>query len=921
MCVTFLFTLQSLGVTTAYYSSLDNKSGATLVSALTTLTHGKYSGVKYGSGTDDNPSVWYTYGTSDVYPSSSPYAGKIWEIYAGCTNFTWQTNQGSSCSVVCGTKSDGSGCGYNREHALPKSWFGIASSDLTTSYRGPGVDIHHIYPTDVNVNTKRSNNPYGVVGSPTYTSPNGCKLGTCTWPSGYSGTVFEPADEFKGDLARAYLYMVVTWNAYNTSTYSFTQDNQGFGAVTFNDNMTAAGNFGLTSYGLQLLLTWHRNDPVSQKEIDRNNAIEAVQGNRNPFVDYPCLVEYIWGTKAGETFLRSNAMGSFESAFVPGVTDGCTCSTDPAIVTPSGIVDCGLASPGNSVTKTVTVRGVYLNSGNLTLSLSGTNASFFSLSTSTISKANAEAGQALTITYAPTAAGNHTATLIISGCGVSSYTVTLSGTCATYYTATWMADGTAYHSNTAVTGTSPEVPEDPDDCSSSRVFIGWTTQGGYTNATTAPADLFTTIAPTITANTTFYAVYADETGAGTSTATFSASDISATPLTGTLEWTHETSGIVLKLSAGQRYTSNTPYTFRVSSGSDNYAQLISPYKMTKVVATVTGNNYAISSVSDGWTKSGTTTQTITSSGLKTLAMYASNSYQIRITQLVVTYALTNRSNYSVSCGEVVPVNVTATFINNGATYATRNGLSGNTITINNPTPCDGYTFVGWSTQQYAANNTTAPVIDYTGTFPYSDVTYYAVYSQATGTTPTLTNDYAKITTTDDLTNGNYLIVAYNGSTNYALKDAVKSSYYVDISEVSISDNTISAPDASIIWQVSVSGSTVTFYNADGSEYIYSYTSGTHVNLGFTSNNSGNSFTATVSGGAWTFQSTSTNYYIIYNNSYKEFTVGNSASSYPISLYKQQQTPNTYYTTITSCQCTVNVESEDTNKGTVNVVAL
>ena len=508
-----ILSLPAWSVTTAYYSTLDNKSGATLVSALTTLTHGKYSGVMYGSS-DCTDCVWGAYETTDVYPSSSPYAGKIWEIYAGCTNFT-RSNQGSSCSVVCGTKSDGNGCGYNREHSLPKSWFGISSSDINnTSYRGPGVDIHPIYPTDVNVNTKRSNNPYGVVGSPTYTSPNGCKKGNCTWPSGYTGTAFEPADEYKGDLARSYLYMIVTWNAYNTSTYSFTQDADGNGAVTFNDNITAAGHFGLTDFGLELLLTWHRNDPVSQKEIDRNNAVEAVQGNRNPFIDYPCLVEYIWGEHAGETFTRSSVLGSFESGFTVGTSDGCYSGTDPVITSPKGMIDAGTTKVSTPITTQVTLTGLNLTTGNLSLNITGTNAPYFSVSPASVSRANALAGTTLTITYTPAAVGNHTATLSISGCGLSSaHTVTLTGTCVQTYTATWISNGAAYHSNTAISGTSPEVPEAPDVCDG-LTFVGWTTHNGY-NSTSVPDDLFTTAAPPISSNTTFYAVFASSSDTGT----------------------------------------------------------------------------------------------------------------------------------------------------------------------------------------------------------------------------------------------------------------------------------------------------------------------------------------------------------------------------------------------------------------------
>ena len=907
-----------------YYSSLDGKSttsATTLISALTSISHGKYSGVQYGSSSCTD-CVWGAYETTDVYPSSSPYAGKIWEIYAGCTNFT-RDNQGSSCSVVCGTKSDGSGCGYNREHSLPKSWFGITSSDLTTGYRGPGVDVHHIYPTDVNVNTKRSNFPYAVVGSPTYTSPNGCKKGNCTWPSGYTGTAFEPADEFKGDLARTYLYMIVTWNAYNTSTYSFTQDSDGNGAIIFNDNITSAGHFGLTDFGLELLLTWHRNDPVSQKEIDRNNAVEAVQGNRNPFIDYPCLVEYIWGDKAGQTFNIDDVEGSFESTFVPGSSDGCTCSTDPAIKSPRSAIDMGTTDTTHPVTRQVTLIGVNLTSGNLTLSITGTNASYFSVTPTSVSRANALVGTTLTITYTPTANGSHSATLNISGCGLSStHTVALTGTCATMHTVTWMANGSSYHTERVVSGEMPNLPDQPDDCSTTRKFVGWTTNGSYINATTAPSDLFTTEAPIITADATFYAVYADQADNGTSTAVFDASDISSTPLTATRTWTHTASGITLYLSAGSRYTSNTPYTFSVTVGSEYYAELSSPADMTRVVATVTGSNYKINAVDENWSMSTSgTTQTITSSGNKSLQMYASDSYQIRLLMLTVTYKNYSYSNYSVACSNSA-AEVTATFMNGNATYATYTGNAGSSLSVAAPTACEsGYTFVGWSTHEYAATNTTAPVIDFSNAYPVANTTYYAVYSRYEGDgTIIYTNDYVRITSTDDLTDGNYLVVANNSGSYYALKNATKATYYMAATAVTPSGNVISSPDASLVWQTTVSGTTVTFYNTSVSQYLYVNNSGTYYNLLLTSGTTNTGFIASVSNGIWTLtNATYTTRMIIYNSNYTEFTTGTS-SSVPIYLYKQQTETSgtTYYTTVNTCQCSVTAVSNDASMGDAHV---
>jgi hypothetical protein len=143
-------------------------------------------------------------------------------------------------------------------------------------------DIFHIYPTDGKVNGMRSNYPYGAVTSPTWTSLNGSKLGPCTW-SGYSGTVFEPIDAYKGDFARTYFYM---------STRYYTEDAGWAGSP-------ATTGSQLKPWALQLMLHWSNIDPVSQKETDRNNTVYGMQHNRNPFIDHPEYASLIWGNPVG----------------------------------------------------------------------------------------------------------------------------------------------------------------------------------------------------------------------------------------------------------------------------------------------------------------------------------------------------------------------------------------------------------------------------------------------------------------------------------------------------------------------------------------------------------------------------------------------------------------------------------------------
>lgn len=184
----------------------------------------------------------------------------ICDIYSGC-DFIYSDDQ-------CGSYNGECVC-YNREHTVPQSWFGDASPMKT--------DLFHIYPTDGAVNGKRGNLPLGTVSNPSYTSSNGSKVGPCTY-SGYTGTVFEPIDEYKGDLARSYFYMSVCYYNKNLGQTS--------------ESMFEGSQ--LKPWALQMLLEWHYDDPVSQKEINRNNAIYEIQHNRNPFIDCPYFVDAIW---------------------------------------------------------------------------------------------------------------------------------------------------------------------------------------------------------------------------------------------------------------------------------------------------------------------------------------------------------------------------------------------------------------------------------------------------------------------------------------------------------------------------------------------------------------------------------------------------------------------------------------------------
>lgn len=248
-----------------YYNAANGLSGAALKTALSSIITSGHQDKGYNG-------LWTAYKTTDI-DKDYENDGSILDIYsekpvgADPYNYTPGGNQ-------CGTYSTEGNC-YNREHIVPQSLFSQASPMV--------ADIHFIRATDGKVNGMRSNYPFGKVGSATFTSKNGSKLGNSS-SSGYSGTVFEPIDEFKGDVARMIFYFVTR---YQSKLSSFSSGNM-LGSSAFP---------GLQPWELNVLLAWHNQDPVSQAEIKRNNASYTYQGNRNPFIDNPNYVNLIWGSQ------------------------------------------------------------------------------------------------------------------------------------------------------------------------------------------------------------------------------------------------------------------------------------------------------------------------------------------------------------------------------------------------------------------------------------------------------------------------------------------------------------------------------------------------------------------------------------------------------------------------------------------------
>jgi endonuclease I len=280
----FYFTVASGEIPPGYYLPAEGKTGESLQIALYNIIKG-HTAVSY------TPGVWNAFYTTDVKPN-----GKVWDMYSDVPGGTppYEYTLGSGQCGVGGGGVEGD-C-YSREHSFPKSWF----NNLTPMY----TDLNHIFPTDQYVNNMHSNYPFAKVGTATAVSLNGCKKGSCATP-GYTGTVFEPIDEYKGDFARAYFYMATRYENIIASWYA----NDPYADAVLNGTAYPA----FETWYLNLLISWHKLDPVSAKEITRNDAVYQIQHNRNPYIDHPEWVDSVW-MPSGVQPEPSNHVTSFASA-------------------------------------------------------------------------------------------------------------------------------------------------------------------------------------------------------------------------------------------------------------------------------------------------------------------------------------------------------------------------------------------------------------------------------------------------------------------------------------------------------------------------------------------------------------------------------------------------------------------------------
>lgn len=250
-----------------YYASANQLSGKSLKVALGKVAE---QHEVFGYGT-----LWYYYELTDVVPGTE---NQVFDYYS--PRVYYFTGFGTAPS------------GANKEHCCPQSWWGGGASSNCYS------DLFNVYPSDIDANSAKSNYPLGLVGNTVKYSNDCMKVGQSK-RSEYDGMVFEPCDDYKGDFARMYFYVATCYalapwgcNANVAHTVAFTQE----------DYPT------IKSWLLDLLLQWNAADPVSDWEIIRNERVYGEQKNRNPFIDYPQLADYIWGDSVEYRFDFANAI-------------------------------------------------------------------------------------------------------------------------------------------------------------------------------------------------------------------------------------------------------------------------------------------------------------------------------------------------------------------------------------------------------------------------------------------------------------------------------------------------------------------------------------------------------------------------------------------------------------------------------------
>ena len=239
-----------------YYSSV-NPANSSFVNDLKARIRSPYTKISYDQFDETNVANFASYVVSGS--TRGVRCVYSWYEYTYTGTFAWGT--------------------FSREHTWCHSWMPTYPSTTGNEYS----DQHHLFPTHQNgANGVRSNHPLGNVLRVT-SSFLDCKYGYNATTGGY--VVFEPRNQHKGDAARALLYMCLRYDRISSlNNYDWSFDNL--------NNVTLPG-LSEGAQDLNVLLQWHRQDPPDKWEVQRNNYVQGIQQNRNPFVDHPEYVNYI----------------------------------------------------------------------------------------------------------------------------------------------------------------------------------------------------------------------------------------------------------------------------------------------------------------------------------------------------------------------------------------------------------------------------------------------------------------------------------------------------------------------------------------------------------------------------------------------------------------------------------------------------
>ena len=488
---------------------------------------------------------------------------------------------------------------------------------------------------------------------------------------------------------------------------------------------------------------------------------------------------------------------------------------------------------------------------------------------------------------------------------------------------TWMSRGEVFANNRTADGKYVLPANEPENCSDSKVFVGWCTTADYQSETTAPSFIKDGDAAT---QDTLYAVFADKAESESSTwllvtdaSSLKAGDILVIANKNNYKTAGNISNQYLAVDASQfrgdsiiTLGANTlPFTLGGTSGAWTLSTANGLLGATAV------KNLAWDGGTTTWSISISGGDATIQNGTSTYGRFLYNTSSPRFTtyttassttmQLPQLYRLldgTSYSNYTTTCTAPEPVYYAIRFFNNGEqTGETQQVLKGQSAEVpEEPTCCEDYTFVGWWTEKLDAKNTEPKtwITNFTAT---QDQDYYAIYSKTETGESVLTNNYKKITSLDELTNGNYIVA---GNSAKALKNTLYSNYYLAVSDVSPVDDIISNPAANIIWQITRDENSISFYNANANQYAALYQSGTHYNLRMQAE--ANWFTPSVTNGNWSFASNDCSgyymVYFIYNNYTHEFAAKTSSTN-TIQLFKQQTEDSsaTYYSSTALCSST------------------